>query len=244
MNLVVDVGNSFIKLAVFKGSRLVSVDRISPADFLTGVEEKFSAHPDIRNSIVSSVGKLDEKDVQALRIFAPVHVLTHDSVVPFENRYRTPHTLGVDRIALVTAAYSAYSMTNCLVIDAGSCITYDMITAEGEYLGGAISPGIEMRFKAMHHFTQKLPLITSRDFEDLIGNSTESSMISGVLHGVVNEIEGVIGEYSEKFKHLTVILTGGDSLFLSKRLKSTIFAHSNFLLEGLNYILELNKHND
>ena len=244
MNLIIDVGNSFVKLAVFKGSSLLTVDRVRADEFLAAVEKKFTTYPDIRDTIVSSVGKLDEKDLLALQVFAPVHILTHQSKIPFDNQYSTPHTLGVDRLALVTAAYSRYSMTNCLVIDAGTCITYDLITDQGVYLGGGISPGIDMRFKAMHHFTRKLPMIEHRDFDGLIGDSTETSMISGVMNGVVNEMEGVITDYSEKFKLLTVILTGGDSLFLSKRLKSTIFAHSNFLLEGLNYILELNKRND
>ncbi|MBL7473005.1 type III pantothenate kinase [Robertkochia sediminum] len=244
MNLVIDVGNSLVKLAVFKGSRLLELRKKPLEDFIDAVENFFSEYPDIRRSIVSSVGALGEKEIAALRIFAPVHELSHESVLPFTNRYATPNTLGVDRIALVTAAFSKYPRENCLVIDAGSCITYDLITREGAYLGGAISPGIDMRFKAMHHFTQKLPLIEDRDCDALIGDSTRNSMISGVVHGTVNEIDGIIKEYLKEFKVLTVILTGGDGLFLSKRLKSTIFAHSNFLLEGLNYILELNKRND
>lgn len=244
MNLVIDVGNSFVKLAVFKGERLVSIDRVSTEGFLPAVEKIFFDHPGIRDAIVSSVGKMTPEDLTALKVFVRVHELSHASRLPFTNDYSTPETLGVDRIALVTAAYAQYPKTNTLIIDAGSCITYDMLTAEGHYLGGAISPGLDMRFKALQHFTQKLPYIESREEELLIGNSTKSSIISGVVNGIVNEIDGVIGEYSKKFKDLTVILTGGDSPFLSKRLKSTIFAHSNFLLEGLNYILELNKHND
>ncbi|WP_224491614.1 type III pantothenate kinase [Robertkochia flava] len=244
MNLVTDVGNSFVKLAVFEGERLLHLEKTTHENFLQGVEKLFLEYPDIHQSIVSSVGRLDQKDLLALKVFSPVHELTSSSRVPFVNDYKTPATLGVDRMALVTAAYSGYPKQNCLVIDAGSCITYDLLKADGHYLGGAISPGLEMRFKALNHFTEKLPYVEGREYDDLIGSSTETSIISGVVHGMVNEIDGIIAAYSKNFKDLTVILTGGDCLFLSKRLKSTIFAHSNFLLEGLNYILELNKHND
>ena len=128
-----------------------------------------------------------------------------------------------------------------MVIDAGTCITYDMINDYGEYLGGAISPGLLMRYNALHSQTSKLPQLQKEDPIDLIGNSTETCIHSGVVHGISLEIDGLIDQYSSRFSHLTVILTGGDAQFLSKRLKNTIFAHSNFLLEGLNYLMEYNK---
>ena len=244
MNLVADVGNSFAKLAVFEGENLITLERVPHEGFLQGVEKLFLQYPDIRQSIISAVGRINPNDLIALQVFAPVHVLARESRVPFINDYQTPQTLGVDRMALVTAAYSRYPQQNCLVIDAGTCITYDLLTSNGHYPGGAISPGLEMRFKALNHFTEKLPLVEDREFDGLVGISTNTSIISGVVNGMVNEIDGIIEEYSKACKDLTVILTGGDCLFLSKRLKSNIFAHSNFLLEGLNYILELNKHND
>jgi type III pantothenate kinase len=128
------------------------------------------------------------------------------------------------------------------VIDAGTCITYDMVNDFDEYLGGAISPGVQMRYNAMHDQTAKLPLLEKKELLDYIGNTTENCIHSGVVYGVCLEIDGVIDLYKGRFKNLTIILTGGDTLFLSKRLKNTIFADSKFLLKGLNYLLEYNKH--
>ena len=123
----------------------------------------------------------------------------------------------------------------------GSCITYDMITDNTEYLGGAISPGFQMRYKAMHQQTANLPLLTPNEPVSLIGASTEAGMHSGVINGLVAELDGVIEQYQQRFSHLTVILTGGDSHFFAKLLKNSIFAHSKFMLEGLNHLLEYNK---
>ncbi|EIJ37951.1 pantothenate kinase, type III [Galbibacter orientalis DSM 19592] len=242
MNLIIDVGNSFIKVAVFKADKVVEVAQTTESDFLKKISNIFENHPSIAKIMVSSVGKLSDAYIEGLSVFAPVLILNKNSKLPFKNEYATPNTLGVDRIALVAAAFYAYPQKNCLVIDAGTCITYDFLDEKGVYKGGAISPGIRMRYKAMHAFTAKLPLIDSFGLENFIGNSTETCMISGVINGTVNEIEATILQYQRKFKDLTVILTGGDSHFLSKRLKSSIFAHPNFLMEGVNYILELNKH--
>ncbi|HSM63616.1 MAG TPA: type III pantothenate kinase, partial [Gillisia sp.] len=153
----------------------------------------------------------------------------------------TPKTLRNDRIAVRSAACKTYPTQNVLVIDAGTCITFDFKNAENRYLGGAISPGLQMRFQAMHTFTENLPLLEPEDEVELIGNTTVKSMQSGVVTGIIAEIEGVISRYSSQFEDLKIILTGGDSQFLCKRLKNSIFANSNFLLEGLNYILEFNK---
>ncbi|WP_456867890.1 type III pantothenate kinase [Galbibacter sp. BG1] len=242
MNLIIDVGNSFIKVAVFKADKVVEVAQTTESDFLKKISNIFENHPSIAKIMVSSVGKLSDAYIEGLSVFAPVLILNKNSKLPFKNEYATPNTLGVDRIALVAAAFYAYPQKNCLVIDAGTCITYDFLDEKGVYKGGAISPGIRMRYKSMHAFTAKLPLIDSFELENFIGNSTETCMISGVINGTVNEIEATILQYQRKFKDLTVILTGGDSHFLSKRLKSSIFAHPNFLMEGVNYILELNKH--
>lgn len=242
MNLIVDVGNSFIKVAVFKADKVIEVAQTAESDFLKKISNIFENHPSIAKIMVSSVGKLSDAYIEGLSVFAPVLILNKNSKLPFKNEYATPKTLGVDRIALVAAAFYTYPQKNCLIIDAGTCITYDFLDEKGVYKGGAISPGIRMRYKAMHAFTAKLPLIDSFELENFIGNSTETCMISGVINGTISEIEATILQYQRKFKDLTVILTGGDSHFLSKRLKSSIFAHPNFLMEGVNYILELNKH--
>ena len=143
-------------------------------------------------------------------------------------------------MALVSASVQQFPKTMFLIIDAGTCITYDFITNDNEYLGGAISPGIQMRYQSLHNLTANLPLLSTEMPENILGNSTNDSMHSGVVFGVIKEIDGVIDEYQEKYKDLTVILTGGDANFLSKQLKSSIFANSNFLLEGLNFILQIN----
>lgn len=241
MNLIIDAGNTSVKLAVFDIGTMVSLQKVGPADFSEKIKEIFDGFPGIRRAIVSSVGFLGKKELNVVILFCPVHLLGHRSKIPFKNSYATPQTLGVDRIALATAAFYFNPRGNTLVIDAGTCITYDMVNDYGEYLGGAISPGVAMRYKAMHQQTSKLPLLEAEDILDFIGNSTETSIHSGVVNGVCTEIDGLIDQYNTRFTDLTVILTGGDAQFLSKRLKNTIFAHSNFLLEGLNYLLEYNK---
>ncbi|UOB18733.1 type III pantothenate kinase [Abyssalbus ytuae] len=242
MNLAIDVGNTFIKTAVFEGGKILEDYKLERKLFLKGIEKIFHQYPDISHAILSSVRNLTPREQKALSVFCKIHILSNSSVIPFKNNYTTPQTLGVDRIALITAAFYENAHKNTLIIDAGTCITYDFLSSDGTYYGGAISPGINMRFKALNTFTAKLPLVEFDTLDDFIGNSTHRSIISGVINGTINEIEGVIGQYSKRFKDLTLILTGGDSEFLSNRLKNSIFANSNFLLIGLNYILELNKY--
>lgn len=241
MNLVIDAGNTSIKLAVFLKKELLSLSIANTEGFPKAVKEIFADFPDINHALVASVGALTKKELDVLAIFCKVQLLTSVANVPFKNLYTSPETLGVDRIGLAAAAFYNFPHTNVLVIDAGTCITYDLITSNGEYLGGAISPGLYMRYRALHEQTSSLPLLEPSPFVEFIGNSTENSIHSGVVNGICKEIEGVIRQYEARFEHLTVILTGGDGQFLSNRLKNTIFAHSNFLLEGLNYLLEYNK---
>lgn len=241
MNLVVDVGNTRIKLAIFENNKILTDISVRQDLFLQKVKKLFGIYPNISQAIVSSVGVGIEKEAKVLSLFCKVHELTNESKVPFKNSYASPSTLGVDRIALATAAFYSYPKTNVLIIDAGSCITYDLINDYGEYLGGAISPGIQMRYRAMHNQTARLPLLEPKDLIDYLGNSTENCMHSGVLNGAAREVDGVIDQYRARFEHLTVILTGGDEQIFGKRVKNSIFAHSKFLLEGLNYLLEYNK---
>ncbi|ALJ05181.1 type III pantothenate kinase [Pseudalgibacter alginicilyticus] len=240
MNLVVDVGNSFFKLAVFEGDTLEVKAVVESDVFLEEVDKLLYKFPVIEKAIVASVGKIKESDVNYLKNKLHVLFLNRETVLPFVNKYATPSTLGIDRMVLVSASIFQFSNKNKLIIDAGTCITYDFVTDKNEYLGGAISPGIQMRYKSLHNFTANLPLLETEEPESIIGNSTNSSIHSGVIYGVINEIEGVIDSYKHKFSDLTVILTGGDTNFLSKQLKSSIFANSNFLLEGLNAILQYN----
>ena len=170
-------------------------------------------------------------------------MMSAQTPVPFINRYTTPHSLGIDRVALVAGAVSRFPQHNTLIIDAGTCLTFDFVNKKNEYLGGAIAPGIAMRLKAMHHFTSKLPLISEQDFDNqqFIGTNTQDCMLSGVYNNIVCEIDGVIAQYTQKYPDLTTILTGGNQIYLEKRIKNRIFAGSFVLLEGLNAILEYQK---
>jgi len=241
MNLVIDVGNSFIKLAVFSGGEIQNKRSSQKKNFSNALDEISIEYPKIDHSIISSVGGVTDDEISVVKKIAPVLILSHKANLPFRNEYATPETLGIDRIALVSAAASQFPEKNVLVIDAGSCITYDLLSAENKYLGGAISPGIEMRYKALHTFTANLPLLEPETPKNSVCDSTSYSMHIGVIQGVANELDGFIDGYIENFDDLTVILTGGDAHFLRDSIKNDIFANSNFLLEGLNYILEINK---
>jgi len=241
MNLVIDVGNTLVKMAVFEDGQIVYKKNCIKQDLLKVLSEIAFGFKDIGNCIVSAVGKLSQAQLKKLNEHFSVVELSHHSIIPFINAYGTPETLGVDRIALVSAAAKLYPKKNVLIIDAGSCITYDFLDKKKTYLGGAISPGITMRYNALNRFTSGLPLLDTNAPKDLIGNSTATSIHSGVVFGVLHEIDGFIDAYLEKFTDLTVILTGGDAHFLLDSLKNDIFANSNFLLVGLNHILELNK---
>jgi len=242
MNLIIDAGNTNIKLAIFKKSEIIHLESVEMDFFVASVKKIFKDFPKVRSAIVSSVGSLSKEQMNVLAVFCDLYELSHTSKVPFKNSYASPQTLGVDRLALATAAFYFNPHQNNLIIDAGTCITYDMLNDFDEYLGGAISPGVQMRYNAMHYQTAKLPLLEKKELLDYIGNTTEKCLHSGVVNGISLEIDGVIDLYKDRFKDLTVILTGGDTLFLSKRLKNTIFADSKFLLKGLNYLLEYNKH--
>ncbi|MDT0552850.1 type III pantothenate kinase [Urechidicola vernalis] len=236
MNLVIDVGNTFAKVALFEDANIIYQDVFSKKEILLKLLEIHKKHK-INRAIISSVANLSTNQLVEIRQIFPIHELSATSKVPFKNAYATPKTLGVDRIALAAAAFVQYPKKNVLVVDAGTCITFDFIDANGSYLGGAISPGLEMRFKAMHTFTDKLPHLKKSENINLIGNSTETSMQSGVVNGLTAEINGIIQRYKSKYQKLTVVLTGGDTYFLANQLKNSIFANPNFLLEGLNSIL-------
>ena len=235
MNLILDIGNTRIKLAVFQEDKLIETTIATHASLTKEITKKRKKYR-INDVIISSVGKINPNDLEILLEFRKSIVLDHSVKVPFINNYKTPNTLGVDRIALVSAAVHQYPKKNVLIIDAGSCLTFDYVNNKNKYFGGAISPGIQMRYKSLHAFTANLPELKSGKFS-LTGKNTTESIHSGVLNGILHEIDGVITEYQDKYSDLTVVLTGGDTNFLAKKLKSSIFANPNFLLEGLNSIL-------
>lgn len=239
MNLVIDVGNTRVKAAVFEQDRLVEVVVFFTEQLLPEIK-KISITYAIDKAILSNVGHISEPIVSDLHQILPLQVLDSSMNFLFTNSYATPNTLGLDRLCLAYSAFLTFPQKNVLVIDAGTCITYDFIGATTTYYGGAISPGLQMRYKALHNQTAKLPLLEVTMFQNFTGNSTEESIHSGIVNGVLQEIEGVISQYKNKYLDLTVVLTGGDTNFLSKQLKSSIFANQNFLLEGLNRILIFN----
>ncbi len=240
MNLVIDVGNTRVKLAVFKEFTLLETFLAPKENFLLKVKDILNAR-DIRAAILSNVASVENNVLEYLKSKVVLTVVSSTLQLPFINKYKTPETLGADRIALVAAAQHLYYKQNVLIIDAGTCITYDFLTKGNEYLGGAIAPGIKMRFQALHHFTSKLPLLKQEALDNFIGDSTNTAINSGVVNGVIQEIDGVINQYREQFLDFTIVLTGGDTNFLGKQLKNSIFANQNFLLEGLNTLLIYNK---
>ena len=243
MNLIIDIGNTRVKAAVFELDTIKEVYVFSKSEIVFELK-KISNFFSISNSIVSSVSNISEKAQKEITDLLSPIFLNSEIKVPFKNNYETPKTLGVDRIALAAAATEKYPQKNVLIIDAGTCITFDFINNKSEYLGGAISLGIAMRYKALHDYTSKLPLLELSEVSNFIGTNTNTSIHSGVVNGVLNEIEGVIKQYQKKYRDLTIVLTGGDTYFLAKQLKSGIFAHPNFVLEGLHTVLTYNLTND
>jgi type III pantothenate kinase len=234
MNLVIDNGNTRIKVATFSNQDLVKKFTFQTVDEL----KVFLNSNQFDHVIVSSVGNPAEAIsswVNAKKKF----VLNYLLPLPIMILYKTPETLGVDRIAAVCGAIDLFPSNDCLVIDAGTCITYDFVDRNMNYYGGAISPGINMRFEAMHNFTKRLPLVKAAP-EKMIGDSTESSMRSGVMNGVLNEVEGFINKYRMEYPDMRVVLCGGDTSFFENNLKPTIFAAPELVLNGLNRILVYN----
>lgn len=234
MLLAIDIGNTKFKAAVFEQDALKEKFIFDKNDAENYFQKIFNHYPKIAFTILSSVGKIENSTLVWLQNHSSVSVITHDYTFPFKNSYATPATLGIDRMVLTAGAVLSFPESNRLVIDAGTCVTYDFCDAHNNYHGGAISPGLQLRYNAMHNFTEKLPLLYPEMPLGYIGNTTAASMHSGAVNGLVYEIEGFVNRYTEEYQGLKIILTGGDAEFLAKRLKSTIFANSNFLLESLN----------
>jgi len=229
-----------VKLAVYEENSCLDKYSILKKDFLKKIKKILNKYPETKKGIISSVDFFSIEEEIELRKYLQLTIVSIEMLLPFNNLYKTPKTLGLDRIALIAAAVDQYQNKNVLVIDVGTCVTYDFVNSKNEYLGGAISPGLTIRYEALHNLTAKLPLLKPDDSDYFIGNSTESSIHSGVINGLVNEIDGTIQQYQSTYQDLTIILTGGDTNFLAKKLKSSIFANSNFLLEGLNHLLKIN----
>jgi type III pantothenate kinase len=238
------VGNTNVKVAVFKQFNIIDTFVFQKNNFQNNFQIIFKKHPNLTKAVLASVSILDEMDSLWLKNQIEVIEIHSASVFPFKNKYTTPTTLGIDRRVLASGAVLQYPNQNVLIIDAGTCVTYDFITNKSEYLGGAISPGLRLRYQALHNYTAKLPLLENNSPDNFIGNSTDQSIHSGVVNGLCYEIEGFISKFSVKNEQFTIILTGGDAIFLANRLKSTIFADENFLLKSLHQLYTYSLQND
>lgn len=238
-NLCIDRGNSWAKVAVFEGNTIIFSSKYEHlnADVLSDLHGQFC----FTNCILSSVTN-DNDDIVAFVQQMNIRFveLTHQTQLPISKAYKTPQTLGNDRVAAVVGAASIYPNRDLLVIDAGTAITYDFVNAEGVYVGGNIAAGIDMRLHALHIFTQKLPKVSpSADFP-ILGTDTHSALVAGAVQGVVFEIEGYINHLKFKYPELLTFLTGGSSFYFDTKLKCAIFAEKNLVLIGLNRILQHN----
>lgn len=238
MNLVIDYGNSSAKVGIFDHRLLADKYSFNNRQDLQDFLKNFSGE----SLIISSVNE----DAQVISAWATgvgrKFVLSPSLPLPIKVQYSSKETLGVDRIAAVCGAYDEHRGSDCLVIDAGTCITYEFLTKDGIYKGGAISPGLRMRFKAMNAFTARLPLVEPDIAAELTGDSTVRCMQSGVFFGIIGEMEGMIARYAEKYPEIKVILCGGDTPFFENKLKASIFASPELVLGGLNSILLHNAH--
>lgn len=243
MNLVIDIGNTRTKFSLFhRGSLMltVAVKNFGRPD----VERLCAEYPDLELAILSSTRdypeELNEILTNRFRFFT---ILDERTPIPLKNLYKTPGTLGKDRLAVAVGGNYLFPEENLLIIDAGTAITFDVVTSGGEYIGGNISPGLDMRFKALNHFTGRLPLAGSQDTWSYFGDNTMSAVIAGVQNGILFEVEAYIEHFKKNYKKNKVIFTGGDAKFFDSKVKNSFFVDLNLVSTGLNRILEYNAEN-
>ncbi len=228
--LVFDIGNTRIKYGLFQHGKFIAEGVLSTSEEAISFAE--DNNPEAM--LVCSVGTAH---TAILEHFPQAIGLTPETPLPITNNYGTPKTLGPDRLAGVVGARSIFPNDPCLVIDLGTCITYDFINEAGTYQGGGISPGMNLRYRALHEFTAKLPLLSFEDFPELIGSDTRSSMQSGVVNGLIAELDGIIDQYLQKHPKLKVLFCGGDASLFESRTKHRIFTEKALVLKGLFKIL-------
>ncbi|SMG43274.1 type III pantothenate kinase [Marivirga sericea] len=235
MNLVIDVGNTKTKIGFFKEDRIEITKTFESFTDLN----RYLATKELSSVVVSSVNLQYEDILNRLPNLDNPLLLSSTTPLPFENRYKSA-TIGLDRLAAVAGAQSLYSSENMLIIDLGTCITYEFLEGGRTYHGGAISPGLYMRFKSMHNFTARLPLVEPETIANYIADNTQDAMQSGVVFGIQAEIEAYIQEVKRKYSPLTTLITGGDAKFFESKIKAPIFAIPELVLMGLNAILRYN----
>ncbi|MEP7165264.1 MAG: type III pantothenate kinase [Ferruginibacter sp.] len=236
--LCLDFGNTRLKTAIFENG--IFKEELFLPDDQTGTIAQLldNYHPE--KAILSSVINHNETIEALLSSKTIFHKLSHLTKINFTTPVGKPETIGADRLALVAAAVHFYPGKNNLVIGLGSCITYNFVNQYHQFLGGSISPGMDMRFKAMNDFTAKLPLVQADWNFPLIGYDTKTNLQSGVITGITSEIDGFIEKYASKYGNFNVVLTGGNSAYFASQLKNKIFADYNFLFKGLYALSELN----
>jgi len=246
MNLAIDAGNTLIKFAFFSGNEVSSFSSLEKMS-LEALKNLLKINSRVENIILSSVVEVDTAIVDFLRSHYHFVELTHQTGIPIENLYKSPQTLGRDRLASAVGANALFRDQPVLSVDMGTCIKYDFVNSNNQYMGGGISPGIEMRFRALNKFTDKLPLIIYRAYDTLTGMNTEESILSGVVNGVKEELKGIIQRYEQQYPDIKVVFTGGHHKFCETifnkggKGKSNIFADPFLVLKGLNYILNFNE---
>jgi type III pantothenate kinase len=241
MNLVLDLGNTYGKIAVCDHKKVIEAatyERITSRE----ISYFHIRYSELKGAIISSVVNYSREIIDYLNNLFPICIeLDHSTPLPIENKYATPDTLGYDRIAAAVGAFTICPGKNVLVIDAGTAITYDIVSARGEFLGGNISQGLEIRFKSLNKYTTRLPhLERPEEVPPLVGSTTQEAIQSGVVNGLLFEMDGFIAAISKKYPKLQVVLTGGDAKYFVGKLKSSIFVDPNLNLIGLNRILEHN----
>ncbi len=240
--LIIDQGNTLLKAALFVDNELLNLYTVPTKDYVSIkaiIHDLLKGYTAIKYGIVSSVA---QEIVPVTEWFGQMDwlIFDHTTSLPVNNQYHSPATLGKDRLAGVVAAAEMFPQKDVLVIDAGTAITYDFVTSGRVYRGGSIAPGLSLRFKALNHFTGRLPLLETEVFNELSGADTRTSILSGVMTGTRLELEGFIAEYKALYPELQVLITGGDAKYFDKMLKFNIFAAPNLVLIGLKLILQHN----
>lgn len=237
INLLIDAGNTSVKMAISRGGDITDETRCEADSLIGDIDRYFHKYGHIGVVAVSDVRGLPETIYTHLeKICRKVIRVKGDTPLPVNNRYGTPKTLGPDRICAAVGAHSLFPGKDCVIVDFGTAITFDFLTKEGDFLGGNISLGLNTRFRALNHFTGKLPLLQRVENVEQIGNCTKGAMESGVILGTIFEIEGYIRAYPG----YNFIFTGGDAIFFAKKLKSPIFVVCNLVLMGLSHIAKAN----
>jgi type III pantothenate kinase len=245
MYLLIDSGNTLTKVtSVAKTGLFDFEESFKTGDWLSFSD--FYKNSDAEYVILSTVVDWPDEILDQLRKKAKsFHILDVNSQLPFRVSYDSPETLGADRLACVAGAIEKFPESDCLIVNFGSCITYNLLDRNSEFKGGSISPGLEMRFKAMNVFTGRLPALSYKEYKELpFAQDTNSAIASGVIDGIIFEVKGFINKYSHDFNDLKIIITGGDHKVFANRLQKQIFADENLQMTGLLKILELNKKDD